>query len=171
MIDVTEYFNTVYDATFRDLMRFCLMKARVEDAHDLLQNTYAKFYRHILRRGAGSIRDPRAYLMTVLKHETARLYRTRARITELPLESAENEAADTGSPEDLSLGRAAAQEIMSAIKTEPELTQRVFLLYYGYGMKLGDIAKETGTTEAGVRSRLKRVRKKLRSSLGEENQK
>ena len=39
MNDVTETFNTVYDATFRELMRYCLLKAPIEDAHDLLQNT------------------------------------------------------------------------------------------------------------------------------------
>ena len=51
----------------------------------------------------------------------------------------------------------------------PELTQRMFILYYGYGMKLGDIAKETGTSAVVVKSRLARVRRKLRTSLGEEN--
>jgi len=36
-------------------------------------------------------------------------------------------------------------------------------------MKLGDIAKETGTTAASVKSKLARMRRKLRASLGEEN--
>ena len=36
-------------------------------------------------------------------------------------------------------------------------------------MKLGDIAKETGTTATGVKSRIARVRKKLRTTFGEEN--
>ena len=163
MSDVTDYFNTVYDATFRELLRVCLLKVRAEDAHDVLQNTYAKFYRHLQRRGTRAVRDPKAYLVTVLKHETA------SKRMELPLEAAENEADDC-SAEELCLDKAAVSEIISCLKTEPELTQRMFILYYGYGMKLGDIAKEIGATEAGVKSRLKRVRKKLRAKLGEENE-
>lgn len=168
MNDVTETFNTVYDATFRELMRFCLLKAPLEDAHDLLQNTYAQFYRMLTKKGSGAIRDPKAYLMTVLKHEIAGFYRFRAKRKEIPLEAIENEP-DNVSAEDLSLDFAAVDEILSRIKTEPESTQRMFLLYYGYGMKLGDIAKEMGTTDSAVKSRLVRVRRKLRADFGEEN--
>ncbi|MBR3037438.1 MAG: sigma-70 family RNA polymerase sigma factor, partial [Clostridia bacterium] len=87
---------------------------------------------------------------------------------EIPLETIENEP-DRGSVEDLSLDFAAVDAIMLRLKAEPERTQRMFLLYYGYGMKLGDIAKELGTTEAGVKSCLVRVRRKLRADFGEEN--
>ena len=168
MNDVTETFNTVYDATFRELMRYCLLKAPLEDAHDLLQNTYAQFYRQLCRKGTDAIRDPKAYLLTVLKHEIAGFYRFRAKRKEIPLEAIENEP-DNVSAEDLSLDFAAVDEILSRIKTEPESTQRMFLLYYGYGMKLGDIAKEMGTTDSAVKSRLVRVRRKLRADFGEEN--
>jgi len=168
MNDVTETFNTVYDATFRELMRYCLLKAPLEDAHDLLQNTYAQFYRALLKKGSSAIRDPKAYLMTVLKHEIAGFYRFRAKRKEIPLEAIENEP-DNVSAEDLSLDFAAVDEILSRIKTEPESTQRMFLLYYGYGMKLGDIAREMGTTDSAVKSRLVRVRKKLRTTFGEES--
>jgi RNA polymerase sigma-70 factor (ECF subfamily) len=168
MNDVTEFSNTVYDATFRELMRCCLLKVPIEDAHDLLQNTYAQFYRALLKKGSSAIRDPKAYLMTVLKHEIAGYYRFRAKRKEIPLEAIENEP-DNVSAEDLSLDFAAVDEILSRIKTEPESTQRMFLLYYGYGMKLGDIAKEMGTTDSAVKSRLVRVRKKLRTTFGEES--
>jgi RNA polymerase sigma factor (sigma-70 family) len=168
MKDVTETFNTVYDATFRELMRYCLLKASFEDAHDLLQNTYAQFYRALLKKGSSAIRDPKAYLMTTLKHEIAGFYRSGAVRRTVPLTLVEDEPDDL-SVEDLSLDHAAIGDVLEALKREPESTQRMFILYYGYGMKLGDIAKETGTTEAGVKSRLARVRKKLRTSLGEEN--
>lgn len=168
MKDATEFFNTVYDATFRELMRFCLLKAPLEDAHDLLQNTYAKFYRTLLRRGKGAIRDPKAYLLTVLKHEIASCYRSGAKRKTVPLELV-SDLPDDVSVEELSLDHAAIGDILERLKSEPELTQRMFLLYYGYGMKLGDIARETGTTENAVKSRLVRVRRKLRTILGEEN--
>ena len=41
----TEYFNSVYDATFRELMRCCLLKVPVEDAGDLLHRDMETFRR------------------------------------------------------------------------------------------------------------------------------
>ncbi len=168
MNDATETFNTVYDATFRELMRYCLLKAPLEDAHDLLQNTYAQFYRALLKKGSSAIRDPKAYLFTALKHEIAAFYRFRAKRKEIPLEAIED-AADDLSVEDLSLDGAAVDALMRHMRDEPEATQRMFILYYGYGMKLGDIAREMGTTDSAVKSRLVRVRKKLRTTFGEES--
>lgn len=168
MKDVTETFNTVYDATFRELMRYCLLKAPLEDAHDLLQNTYAQFYRTLLKKGARAIRDPKAYLFTALKHEIAGFYRSGAKRRTVPLALVSDEPDDM-SVEELSLTHAEIDDILDRLRHEPESTQRMFILYYGYGMKLGDIAKETGTTAAGVKSKLARVRKKLRTSFGEEN--
>lgn len=168
MKDVTEQFNTVYDATFRELMRRCLLKVPIEDAHDLLQNTYAQFYRALLKKGARAIRDPKAYLFMTLKHEIAGYYRSGAKQKTVPLTLVENEP-DCVSIESLSLDRIETAELFETLKHEPERTRRIFILYYGYGMKLGEIAQETGTTEAGVKSLLARVRKKLRTSLGEEH--
>lgn len=167
MNDVTETFNTVYDATFRELMRYCLLKVPIEDAHDLMQNAYAKFYRTLSRKGIRAIRDPKAYLFTALKHEIASFYRSGAKQKTVPLEVLSNEADDV-SVEDLSLDAAAVGDVLDRLKREPESTQRMFILYYGYGMKLGDIAKETDTTEAGVKSKLARVRRKIRTSFEEE---
>ena len=168
MKDVTETFNTVYDATFRELMRYCLLKTPIEDAHDLLQNTYAQFYRTLVKKGKSAIRDPKAYLITTLKHEIASYYRSGAKRKTVSLELIENEPDDV-SVEDLSLDHAAIDDVLGQLRKEPESTQRMFILYYGYGMKLGDIAKETGTTAVSVKSKLARVRRKLRTSFGEEN--
>lgn len=169
MNDVTETFNTVYDATFRDLMRHCLCKVPIADADDLIQNTYAQFYRALSRKGIAAIRDPKAYLFTVLKHEIASYHRSRKRRSEIPFDEIPSNIPSDDSVEDLSLDFVAIDEITKRLKSEPERTQRMFILYYGYGMKLGDIALEMGTTAAGVKSRLVRLRRKLKTSYEEEN--
>lgn len=169
MKDVTEYFNTVYEATFRELTRRCLQKAPIEDARDILQNTYAKFYGFILRRGTGAVRDPNAYLARMLKHEIARWHRSRAARQEIPLEALENEPQDR-SVEEAGLDCASVDEILACIEGESDAAKRIFILHYGYGMKLCDIAKEMGATEAGVKSRLLRVRRKIRTKLNEEDE-
>ena len=123
MKDATETFNTVYDATFRELMRYCLLKVPLEDAHDLLQNTYAQFYRILCRKGTRAIRDPKAYLFTTLKHEIASYYRFHAKRKTVPLESVSNEPDDV-SVEDLSLDFIAADEVAAHLRSVPEQTQR-----------------------------------------------
>ncbi len=168
MNDVTERFNTVYDATFRELMRYCLCKVPIADADDLMQNTYAKFYRALCRKGADAIREPKAYLISVLKHEIASCYRFRAKRREIPFDEIPPNLPADDSVEELTLDFVAADEITSFLQAEPERTQRMFILYYGYGMKLGDIATEMGTTAAGVKSKLLRVRKKLRATFEKE---
>lgn len=169
MNNVTEYFNTVYEATYRELMRRCILKAPIEDSRDILQNTYTKFYGFILRRGIGAVRDPNAYLARILKHEIARWHRSRAARREIPIEAAENEPLDC-SVEETGLDCASVGEILACIEGESDVTKRMFILYYGYGMKLCDIAEEMGATEAGVKSRLQRVRKKTRTKLNEEDE-
>ncbi|MBR0435831.1 MAG: RNA polymerase sigma factor [Clostridia bacterium] len=164
MKDATETFNTVYDATFRELMRYCLCKVPIADADDLLQNTYAQFYRTLVRKGIRAIRDPKAYLFIILKHEIAGYHRSRKRHSEIPFDEIPSNIPSDDSVEDLSLDYVAIDEITKRLKAEPERTQRMFILYYGYGMKLGDIALEMGTTAAGVKSKLLRVRKKLRAT-------
>ena len=170
MNNATEYFNTVYEATYRELMRRCMLKAPIEDSRDILQNTYAKFYGFILRRGTGAVRDPNAYLARILKHEIARWHRSRAERREVPIEAAENEPLDS-SFEDTSLDCASVEEILACIEGESDVMKRMFILYYGYGMKLSDIAAEMGTTEVGVKCRLLRVRKKIRTMLNKEDEK
>ena len=168
MNDVTETFNTVYDATFRELMRCCLLKVPIADADDLIQNTYAQFYRALQRKGIAAIRDPKAYLITVLKHEIASYHRSRKRHSEIPFDEIPPNLMTDGSAEDLSLDWLTVDEITEQLKAEPERTQRMFILYYGYCMKIGDIAKEMDTTAAGVKSKLLRVRKKLRNTVEKE---
>lgn len=164
MKEINDYFNTVYDATFRELARLCLLKAPAEDSKDILQNTYAKFYESIRRRGTNAVRDPKAYLIKVLKHEIARFHGSKGKLKALPLEAAENEPS-ADDVEELCLASASADEILSQLKNEPEITRRMFILRYGYGMKLSEIAREMGVTEAGVKSRLARVREKIGKKL------
>lgn len=168
MNDATDYFNVIYDATFRDLMRYCLLKVPLFAADDVLQNTYAQFYRMLCRRRQ-TIDDPKAYLITILKHEIASYYRSRAKRRELPLETLGDET-NSVSVEDLGLDHIAIDELRNAIKDEPESTQRMFLLYYGYEMKLHEIASEMGTTTASVKNRLARLRRKLKTMYEKEKE-
>ena len=165
MTEITTYFNSVYDATFRDLMRYCIIKApQIADADDLVQIAYTKFYRTLCRRGVRAIRNPNAYLMTLLKRELAGYYRLRASKKEVSLEVVGDEPDSTNSVEYLGLEHLTADEVWAQVRSEPETTQRMFILFYGYEMRIREIADALGTTEASVKNRLLRVRNKLKET-------
>ena len=169
--DLNAYFNTVYDATFRTLMRVCLCKARrLADADDLLQNTYASFYRHIRRHGPASVENAQAYLLTLLRRELAAYYRKWPWERETALDEIAELAATDEPPEAQSLERLTAEEIWTLLERESELTQRVFVLYYGYEMRIKEIASALKLSESAVKNRLLRTQKKLRSSLSKKEE-
>ncbi len=171
MNEPNEYFNTVYDATFRPLMRVCICRARrLCDADDLLQNVYARFYRHVCRHGAGAVQNPLAYLLRILNKELSRYYRRAAWEREAPLESAEDLPDPGEAVEDATLSHLEAEAVWAFVREESDLTQRVFVLYYGYEMRQKEIAEALGLSEAAVKNRLLRTQKKIRSRLSEETE-
>ena len=165
-----DYFNETYDATYRDMLRYTLVKARcVEDVEDLLQTTYAKFYRRICRHGYDDIGSARAYLVTLLHKELARYYRFRAekRETELPYHTL---AADTAAmPERLGITALTLSEIWDAVKSMPALSQKAFVLYYGFDQPIAEIARSLSLSETAVKSRLHRARAYVRNRLCSES--
>ena len=131
--DCLDYFNDVYDATYSDMLRYALVKARcAEGVEDLLQNTYAKFFRRIRQHGHADIGNPRAFLVTLLHKELARYYRFHAVRSEaelrqdLPPAAATQPAAET-----LGVTALTLSEVWDCVRSMPPLSQKVFLLYYG----------------------------------------
>ncbi len=169
MSDVNAYFNIVYDATFRDLTRVCVVKARrVQDVDDLLQNTYESFYRQLCRHGTDSVVNAKSYLLTILKKELAHYYRFHARHPETPIDEA-TELIDPGeTPEAAGIEHMTTERIWQLVEQESPLSQKVFILFYGYGMSLQQIAEELELTEGAVKSRLLRARNRIRETLRKE---
>ena len=166
MEDVNAYFRLVYDATFRELSKWCVIRAkRVQDVEDLLQNTYERFYRHIRRHGTDAVLEPRAYLYAMLQKELSRYYRFHA-LLRREKEEAIPLAVDV--PEADALDRLTLDEIWEQVRQQPEATQKVFVLYYGHDMSIRDIAEALGMTESAVKNRLMHARSKIRIAMQKE---
>ncbi len=169
MEDVNSYFNLVYDATFSELAKACVLKAkRVQDVDDLLQSTYERFYKHIRRHGPGVVNDPKSYLYTILSKELAKYYRFHARWLTEPLEETTVPLAGDEQPESDSLDRLTLDEIWAIVEREPQLSQKVFILYYEYDMRVAEIAQATGLTESAVKNRLLHTRNRIRTVMQKE---
>lgn len=171
------FFEKLYDDTYlptaRYVARHCSDSARIPD---ILQDVYTDVYETLRRRGEGYIRQPAAFVLQVAKAKLARFYDRRGRQPVLLSLDAETEEGgeldrlelwDAGalSPEDAAVNAALLEQIMALVHAEPPETQRIFTLYYGFGLSAREIAGELGGRDAAVRSRLYRLTQKIRTEL------
>lgn len=65
-----EYFNRVYNETCRSVSRFVVSKCgNMEDAEDIIQNVYTRFFKRISEKGHEDIESPEAFLINIAKFE------------------------------------------------------------------------------------------------------
>ena len=164
--DCLDYFNDIYDAIYHDMLRYALVKARcLADVEDLLQTIYTKFYRRICRHGHADIDSARAYLVALLHKELARYYRFRAEKREVELPQHALIADGASMPEVIGVTSLTLGEIWEAVQSMSLLSQKAFLLYYGFDQPVAAIAQSLDLSETAVKSRLHRARAFVRSRM------
>lgn len=174
MIDQRNYFDDVYRSVYRDLLRYAIIHMdRPADAEDALQNVFVGFYRRISRFGHLDILSPKAYLLRMLKREIARLHGIDARVRPISALEEGLEIEDTEvSTEDIAIDRNMTESILQAARDLPAESYRTFVLYYGYGLSVAEIAEELQMGKDAIKVRLFRARNSIRRRLlMEENDK
>ena len=159
-------FNRIYEETCRDVLRYIVAKTnRADDVEDILQEVYRSFYVRLCRSGGRDVRSAKQYLIVIAKKELARFYRSKSvkAEKECPLS---DDAAGAAEPLDESFFTAeAAKRTWEIVRREPLASYKVFTLYYGFSMRICDIAREVGLSEPAVKQRLMRTRNKIRREL------
>ncbi len=164
-----DYFSSVYEQTYRDMLRYVVMKTRnAADVEDIMQNAYAKFYKRLQRRGHADILDAGAFMMGVVQRELNSYYRFR--IIRAQREQALEEGAPSGELclEDRAVTADLLRRVWKELERAPLMSYKCFVLHCYFGMSAPDIAQALGLTEPGVTSRLYRTRQALRQRLGKE---
>ncbi len=164
-------FNRIYEETYRDVLRYIVAKtSRADDVEDILQEVYRSFYVRLCRGGAHSVRNAKPYLIAIAKKELVRFYRNK-RI------KAEREVALLDDAEEMAepldeqfFTNEAAARTWQIVRNEPLLSYKAFTLYYGFSMRICDIAREIDLTEPAVKQRLMRTRNRIRRELKGERQ-
>jgi RNA polymerase sigma-70 factor, ECF subfamily len=149
-------FEAMVRAFSPDLYRFAFWLCRDRStAEDLVQETFRRAWQHW-----PSLRDERAaraWLLTVLRREHARLY---AR--------AQPELID---PEDADVVSLSLEQVSSAVEMRdalgklPQGYREALLLQVLFGFDAGEIARTVSSTEGAVLTRLSRARQALRRLL------
>ena len=160
MVSKQSQFDALVRATSGDLYRFAFWLCGNEAlAQDLTQETYLRAWRSLdnLRETAAA----KAWLITILRREHARLYERKRPQTE-PIDAVELPESDLQSPdqlgEDALVRRAMAK--LDAKYREPLLMQVLG------GFSCEEIAAELGVTAGAVMTQVFRARQKLKAALG-----
>lgn len=104
-----------------------------------------------------------SYLAAIANH----LYNKKLRNSKnvMDIESYENQLQDTKNIEQQIEDRQKNHMILQEIDTMKQEDQDIFLYYYYYAKSIKEIAKQLNITEGKVKSRLFRIRKKLKNKL------
>ncbi|MCM1274298.1 MAG: RNA polymerase sigma factor [Lachnospiraceae bacterium] len=163
------YFNNAYTQTFNTVSRFVLSHAsRFQDAEDIIQNVYARFYKRILEKGCEDIESVEAFLINIAKFECrsflSGFIKRRERVKNLSDFSEEESAAleaelSRNEPlfDEVINNKILAKQIFDDIVQKDETVGRIFYLYFVCDMKLEEIAETMDMKLSTVKTKLYRT--------------
>ena len=165
-------FEQLYQEYFTPIYRYILLRVgNSEDADDLSQQVFIKFYRNLVNWQDKGY-QPSAYLYTIARSVIADFYRTKARkgkavsnseeILSLITDSSQNPHSDVIKSEEV-------QKLYSDLKRLPENYQEVLLLRYMEGMASIEIAKIIGKSDVATRKLLSRATNALAQIANQDN--
>jgi RNA polymerase sigma-70 factor (ECF subfamily) len=137
-----------------DVFRFALhLTGRREDAEDVVQHTFLQAHRHL--DAGGELVNPRAWLMTTVKHRSFNLLRDRR---EIPVDQVLSTEPSPGAARDAAIELASVRALLWTL---PENQHHAFVLRHWSGLSQNEIAEVLETTPSAVESLLVRARATL----------
>ena len=167
MDDCEAYFNQIYDATYPRILRWAVIKTScAEDAADLVQEVYQRFYARIKKHGTRDINSAEAYLSGLMRRELATHYRQKSKKSahESPLDKTDF-ADDTVAFESQVCERCDSAAVWRIVSALPQNTYKSFVLFYGFDASIEEIAGQLGISQENVKTRLYRARQAARSAM------
>lgn len=177
LISTESYFNTVYSETFRKISRYVISKCgSIQDADDLVQNVYARFYQRIEQKGHEDIDSPEAFLINIAKFECktyfSNLMKSRDRYSTMSEYTDEEMAGldaemsqDQKGLEDILCNSVLAKQIFDDIAKDDPDVGKIFYLHFACDMKLEDVANTLGLKLSTVKTKLYRTIEKQKKKF------
>jgi RNA polymerase sigma factor (sigma-70 family) len=157
-------FDTLYARHKGPIYRFFLRQMSRADAEECHQEVWLKL---IDARAAYQPRGEfRAWLFTIAHHTLTDRHRRQMKHAVTDPDSAPDDLADPQSGPEAATGlRREAERLFRLIARLPYAQREVLLMKEQAGFSLAEIARITGATEEGVKSRLRYATKKLRQAV------
>lgn len=167
--DIDSYFDTVYAETFDSVSRFVVSHAaRFQDAEDIVQNVYTRFYKRLTDKGFDDIENAEAFVINIAKFECKSFFSGFIKRKEKVLnmsdfdeeQSASLEAElsrDQKRLEDVMTDKILAKQIFDDIMADDETVGKIFYMHFVCDMKLDEIADKLDLKLSTVKTKLYRT--------------
>ena len=146
-----------------------------EDAEDIIQNVYTRFFKRISEKGYEDIESPEAFLINIAKFECRTYFSDRKKddkvssfsdYTEEDMVAIEREMSKPQQRlEDVISNKIVAKQIFDDIMKTDELTGQIFYLHFACDMKLEDVAKALDVKLSTVKNKLYRTIEKQKKKF------
>lgn len=167
--EIDLFFNNAYEQTFSAVSRYVTSHAsRFQDAEDIIQNVYTRFYKRLCDKGCDDIESAEAFLINIAKFECrtflSSFIKRRDRVKNMSEFSEEESAAldaelsrDEPLLEDIMSNKILAKQIFDDIVRNDETVGQIFYLHFVCDMKLDEVAKRLGLNLSTVKNKLYRT--------------
>ena len=165
MRELDRIFNQIYDSTYRATLIYVTAKCHnTEDIADILQETYTELYTVICRRGADYIKDTGAFVRKIAKSKVYRHYSFFERIkNNMSINEIEDVFSEEGFDlENVVINKLTVEDVDKHIFSKPQVTQKIFCMYFSLDMTISEIAKALDVKESYVKNKLYRTLGELR---------
>lgn len=176
--DIDSYFDTVYAETLNAVSRYVVSHAaRFEDAEDIVQNVYTRFYKRIVDKGYNDIESAEAFLINIAKFECRTFFsgfkKRKEKVSFMSDYSEEEEASleaemsrNQSNLEDVISDKILARQIFDDIMKSDETVGKIFYLHFACDMKLDEVARQLGLNVSTVKTKLYRTIEKQKKKFG-----
>ena len=137
------------------------LKLTEEDIEEIVSDVFLAVWKN--QKQLDVQKGMSSYLVAIANHLYTKKLRNFKNV--IDIENYENQLQDTKNIEQEIEDRQKNQLILQEMNTMKQEDQDIFLYYYYYAKSIKEIAKELNVTEAKVKSRLFRIRKKLKNKL------
>ena len=177
-MDVTSYFNEIYDSTNKAILSYITAKCgHPDDVCDIFQETYMELYKYIQRKGVSQIINGGGLVHKIAKRRLIRYYDNKTRrpktisLTVTDGDGQETEIleleADRFLTEDIAVNATMIEDALKLLKQKPADTQKVFHLFYYLDVPISAIAKQLKLSESNVKNKIYRTLNEIRAVISE----
>ena len=166
-------FDKYYYETYQDTLTFVVCNCpNIEDAKDIVQNTYLELYKKIEKNEL--INNPKSYILAIAKHKIKDYYRFKYKTKLISLFSnyQDKDLLETYPAnidiENMILTKDTLDKAWNYLKKKKSIIPKVFYLYYYNNLTIKEIAKTLNLTESNVKHYLYRTIEELNIYLKEE---
>jgi len=169
-------FNEIYESTSKTVLAYIIAKCKyTADINDIFQDTYLELYQVLNSHTQSYVQHPKAFTLKIARRKISRYYTLLERIKRFvsmtTVDDYRNEIdlsdfnTDAVMIEDFIIDCVILESAKKYLNSKSEEIQKVFFLYYDFGLTILEIAQTLNISQSNVKHKLYRTLNELREIL------